>query len=159
MQHTGKHNSKRISWSSIKPNLFEMILYCVPGNWVSIRYNFLFYYKEAQFKNLSKWMLVRAYFTRSNSSTFSTYHISPYKYSITHIAINIWKFFTLLTVTKSLKFLNIAKIFRYLFKTRFPWPVLGLRKGPQKLYVLYNSETCMLVVVKKNNFYMHLSHL
>ena len=47
VQHTGKHNSKRISWSSIKPNLFEMILYCVPGNWVSIRYNCLFYYQEA----------------------------------------------------------------------------------------------------------------
>ena len=85
-------------------------------------------------------------FCQVKLTNFATYHISPGKSSLTHIVINIWKFSTPSTVTKSLEFLNTSNILRYLFKIRFPWPVLGLRKGPEKLYLFMMMMMMMMMM-------------
>ena len=61
-------------------------------------------------------MLIEAYFARSNSSTFPTYHISPHKRSLIHIVINICKFSTTSAFSKSLHLINTPKIFRCFLK-------------------------------------------
>ena len=102
-------------------------------------------------------MLIGAYFVKLDSFNFSTNRIFSRKRSIAHIVINT---FTPSTVTNFLKLLNTPKISRCFFNTRFLDQFLVSGKGLKNYMFLYNSETCMLVVVmvvKENNFYMHLA--